>query len=196
MPHSSTILNQLLHLFPRHDFDKAVEAAQADRYVKSLTAWNQLTALLYAQVTGKDSLRAIQNGLCAHPEQLYHLGIEQPIARSTLADANARRDSAIFEKLFYSLLERCMQLAPRHGFRFKNKLVSLDATTIELCLAAFPWARFRTRKGALKLHCALDHQGNIPSFVVMTDGKCHEITAAKAAFPIEPDSIPCRWSKA
>jgi len=191
MPHSSTILNQLLHLLPRHEFDKAVEAAQADRYVKSLSTWNQLTALLYAQASGKDSLRAIQNGLCAHPEQLYHLGIEQPIARSTLADANARRDSAIFEKLFYSLLERCAQMAPKHGFRFKNKLVSLDATTIELCLAAFPWAKFRARKGALKLHCALDHQGNIPSFVVMTDGKCHEITAAKAAFSIEPDSIYC-----
>ena len=191
MAHSSTIISQLLHLLRGHAFEKAVAAAGADRYVKHFGAWQQLIVLLYAQASGKDSLRAIQNGLSAHPQRLYHLGIERPIAKSTLADANARRSSAIFETLFYSLLERCVALAPKHGFRFKNKLISIDATVIELCLSLFPWAQFRTRKGALKLHCALDHNGNIPAFVVITDAKCHEITAAKATFPITPDSIYC-----
>ena len=191
MAYSTTILNQLLNLLRGHHFDNAVSAVRADRYVKHFTAWQQLVVLLYAQASGKDSLRAIQNGLSAHPEHLYHLGIEQSVARSTLADANARRPSSIFESLFYSLFERCAALAPKHRFHFKNKLYSIDATIIELCLSLFPWAKFTARKGALKLHCALDHCGNIPAFVVITDGKCHELSAAKAAFPIEPDSIYC-----
>jgi len=191
LAYSTTILNQLLNLLRGHDFENAVAAVSGDRYVKYFGAWQQLVVLLYAQASGKDSLRAIQNGLCAHPGQLYHLGLEQPVAKSTLADANARRPCVIFETLFYSLLGRCMALAPKHRFRFKNKLYSIDATTIELCLSMFPWAKFRTRKGALKLHCALDHDGNIPAFVVITDAKCHELTAAKAHFPIVPDSIYC-----
>ena len=191
MAYSTTILNQLLNILRGHDFENAVSAVRADRYVKHFTAWQQLVVLLYAQASGKDSLRAIQNGLSAHPERLYHLGLEQPVAKSTLADANARRPSAIFETLFYSLSARCALFAPKHRFHFKNKLYSLDATVIELCLSLFPWAKFTTRKGALKLHCALDHSGNIPAFVVITDAKCHELTAAKAAFPIEPDSIYC-----
>ena len=191
MAYSTTILNQLLNLLRGHDFENAVSAAGADRYVKHFGAWQQLVVLLYAQASGKDSLRAIQNGLCAHPEQLYHLGLEQPVAKSTLADANARRPSAIFETLFYSLLARCVVLAPKHRFRFKNKLYSIDASVIELCLSLFPWAKFRTRKGALKLHCVLDHDGNIPAFVVITDAKCHELTVAKAALSILPDSIYC-----
>lgn len=191
MAYSTTILNQLLNLLRGHAFENAVSASGVDRYVKHFGAWQQLVVLLYAQASGKDSLRAIQNGIAAHPERLYHLGLAQPVAKSTLADANARCSSSVFETLFYSLLARCVALAPRHGFRFKNRLVSLDATVIELCLSLFPWARFRARKGALKLHCALDHAGNIPAFMVITDAKCHEITAAKAAFPIVPDSIYC-----
>lgn len=93
--------------------------------------------------------------------------------------------------MFYSLLQRCIALAPKHGFSFKNKLITLDATIIELCLSLFPWAKFRARKGALKLHCALEHSGNIPVFMAITDGKCHEITAAKERFPIVSDSIYC-----
>lgn len=191
MPHSTTILNQLLNLLRGHDFDNAVSSCRADRYVKHFSAWQQLIVLLYAQASGKDSLRAIQNGLSTHPQQLYHLGLTQPVAKSTLADANARCPYRVFETLFYNLLERCAALAPRHGFRFKNRLVSLDATTIELCLSAFPWAKYKTLKGALKLHCELDHRGNIPDFVIITDGKHYETTVARAVFPIVPDSIYC-----
>jgi len=191
LAYSTTILNQLLNLLRGHDFENAVSACCADRYVKYFNTWQQLIVLLYAQASGKDSLRAIQNGLSTHPQQLYHLGLSQPVAKSTLADANARCPYRVFETLFYSLLKRCSALAPQHGFRFKNRLVSLDATTIELCLSAFPWAKYKTLKGALKLHCSLDHRGNIPDFVVITDGKHYETTVARAAFPIVPDSIYC-----
>jgi len=191
LAYSTTILNQLLNLLRGHDFEKAVSAVGADRYIKHFGAWQQLVVLLYAQASGKDSLRAIQGGLSAHPEQLYHLGLERPIAKSTLADANARRPSSIFETLFYSLFERCVALSPKHRFHFKNKLYSIDATLIELCLSLFPWAKFTSLKGALKLHCVLDHNGNIPAFVVITDAKCHELDAAKVALPILPDSIYC-----
>jgi hypothetical protein len=191
LAYSTTILNQLLNLLRGHDFEKAVSSVSGDRYVKHFGAWQQLIVLLYAQASGKDSLRAIQGGLCAHPEQLYHLGLAKPIAKSTLADANARRPSSIFESLFYSLFERCVALSPKHRFHFKNKLYSIDATVIELCLSLFPWAKFTTLKGALKLHCVLDHDGNIPAFVVITDAKCHELNAAKVALPIQPDSIYC-----
>ena len=191
MAHSSTILHQVLQLVPRHQFDNLAEALDGDRYVKTFSTWNQFSALLYAQASGKDSLRDIQNGLLLHASRAYHLGLPAKVARSTLADANANRDHRIYEKLFYTILGRCRDLTPKHKFRFKNPLYSLDATVIDLCLAAFPWAKFRKRKGAIKLHYALDHAGELPVFLTVTDGKRHEIAEAKEAFPITPDSIYC-----
>jgi hypothetical protein len=184
-------LHQLLHLVPRHRFENSVQALDGDRYVKTFSTWNQLTTLLYAQASGKDSLRDIENGLLAQRGRLYHLGLPAKIARSTLADANSNRDCRIFERLFYALFERCHAMAPSHKFSFKNPLFSIDSTVIDLCLASYPWAKFRKRKGALKLHYKLDHAGEVPAFMVMTDGKRHDLAVAKEAFSISPDSIYC-----
>jgi len=122
--------------------------------------------------------------------RLYHLGLP-PIKRSTLSDANRKRSYKIFEGLFYKLLSRCQDVAPKHRFKFKNPLHSLDATTIDLCLSVFPWAKFRTAKGGIKLHYDLNHAGMIPEFLTITDAKHHEITVAKQFFTITPDSIYC-----
>ena len=186
--HSNTIMSQLLTLLPRHQFDQAVSECSGNRYVKKFTTWNQLTTLLYAQASGKNSLRDIQTALGTQEPKLYHLGLPA-VKRSTLADANAQRDCRIMEKLFYHLLDRCQAIAPRHQFRFKNPVRAFDSTTIDLCLALFPWATFRQTKGAVKLHCQLDLRGQIPSFVVMTDGKCSDIRAVRTFLDVLPDSI-------
>lgn len=191
MAHLNTILSQLLVHMPRHDFEYLVSHHNADRYVKRFTTWNQLVTLLYAQAGDKKSLRDIQNGLSAHAPQLYHLGFAGPAARSTLSDANASRDWHIFQGLFKALLERCRSLSPKHKFKFKNPLKTLDSTVIDLCLSMYPWAKFCRTKGALKLHCMLDHAGNIPAFVVMTDGKCSDLRAVQTGFTPMPDSIYC-----
>ena len=191
MAHSNTILHQLLQLVPRHRFDSIAQHFKADHYTKSFDAWNHLTTLLYAQAGGKTSLRDIHNGLATHASRGYHLGLSGPVPRSTLADANAKRDWRVYEKLFYEILSRCRTLTPKHKFRFKNPLYSLDATVIDLCLKTFPWAKFMARKGALRLHYQFDHGGEIPTFLSVTDGKRHEISVAKESIPIIPDSIYC-----
>ena len=191
MGHFNTIMNQLLTHLPRHQFDSLAKNLGGDHHVRTFTSWQHAVILLFAQIAGKDSLRDIAHSTLAQKSKLYHLGLPGGVARSTLADANNRRDSAMFEGLFHKLLERCHQLAPHHKFRFNNPIHSIDATTIDLCLALFPWAKFRTTKGALKLHCRLDHAGHLPSLVVITDGKVHDITAARQSFDLIADSIYC-----
>jgi len=184
-----TMFSELLKLVPRFKFDKAVDRHKADRYAKSFTSWRQFITLMYAQIKGKDSLRDIETGLAAQESRWYHLGLSH-VRRSTLSDANNRRDYRIFEEMFYSLLGRCKGHTPKHTFRFKNPLYSIDATTIDLCLSAFPWAKFRKTKGAIKLHCLYDHSGALPSFMVVTDGKKHDARVVKDhSFPLPPDSI-------
>ncbi|MCK5015214.1 MAG: IS4 family transposase [Candidatus Omnitrophica bacterium] len=190
MAHNNTVMNQMLQLIPRHQFEAIVKKYSANRYVKRFNCWNQLTTLLYAQASGKESLREIEPGLQVNNPRLYHLGLPK-IKRSTLADANQKRPSEIFEGLFYKLLERCQMLTPKHKFKFKNPLYSLDATIIDLCLNSFRWARFRKAKGGIKLHCQLDHSGHIPSFLVITDAKQYETTVTKKFLDIIPDSIYC-----
>lgn len=191
MAHSNTVLQQLLALLPRHQFDQFVLDLNGDRYTKRLSTWNQLTSLLYAQASGKDSLREIEAGLLVQGKRLYHLGLPKKVARSTLSDANTNRDYRIFEKLFYALLERCRDLTPKHRFRFKNPLYSFDSTTIELCLASFPWAKSRARKGAMKLHYQLDYSGALPVFLAITTEETSDLAIARTRFPIVPDSIYC-----
>lgn len=184
-----TIFSELLKLCPRYQFDKAVEQYLGDRYVKTFTTWQQFMAILYSQIKQKDSLRDIVTGLSAHGARWYHLGITG-ICKSTLCDANAKRDYRIFEGLFYHLLARCKNLTPKHKFRFKNPLYTIDASTIDLCLSVFPWAKFRTTKGAIKLHCLYDHSGALPTFLTVTDGKRHDVRVAQDnTFPLLPDSI-------
>lgn len=191
MSHYNTIMNQLLALVPRHHFDKLAKSLDADRYVKTFTTWNQFSTMLYAQAGDKQSLRDIQNGLAAQGGKLYHLGLPESVKRSTLSDANKNRPCALFENLFYTMVDRCKDVTPKHKFRFKNPLYAFDATTINLCLETFPWAKFRAAKGAMKLHCQLDYDGNLPCFVAATDGKCNDVRAAKSFFTVFPDSIYC-----
>jgi hypothetical protein len=189
MSHVSTVFNQLLQLIPRHDFEKLVREHQGDRYVKNFTCWKQFITLLYAQIKGQDSLRDIVTGLNSQSGKLYHLGMGK-VSRSTLSDANSERDYRVYEGLFYNLLEKCESLTPGHGFKFKNPLYSFDSSSFELCLSVFPWAKYKKTKGALKLHCLLDHRGCIPSFVAMTEGRLHDVKAArKLDLPLLPDSI-------
>ena len=186
--HYNTIFSQLFQFIPRHRFEKSVDTGGADRYCKHFSTWRQFLTCLYAQITGKDSLREICDGLLTNKTRLYHLGME-PVAKSTLADAMNRRDPAVFEALFEELLSRCTELAPGHGFRFHNPLYAIDSTTIPLCLSAYDWARYRKNKGAVKLHTQLDLSGNLPCFVVLSNGKMADIRAARKWFRIEPDSI-------
>lgn len=191
MGHYNTIMSQLLIHIPRHQFQNLVESHHGDSYTKKFTTWGQLITLLYAQASGKDSLRDIQNGMAVQSGRLYHLGLPERICRSTLCDANAKRDWRIFEGLFYRLLDRCRSITPKHQFRFKNPLYTLDATVIDLCVSMFPWAKYQRIKGALRLHYQFDHAGHLPSFLTITDGKRHEISVAKETFAIVPDSIYC-----
>jgi hypothetical protein len=184
-----TIFAELLKLCPRYEFEKATERYGGNRYVKTFTTWQQYIAVLYSQITLKDSLRDIETGLGTQSGRWYHLGLKG-VHRSTLSDANTKRDYRIFEDMFYHLLARCRDLTPRHRFRFNNPPYSIDATTIDLCLSVFPWARFKRAKGAIKMHCLYDHSGALPSFLTVTDGKRHDVTEAKnAGFPLSPDSI-------
>ena len=189
MPRLGTIFSELLRLCPRYQFDRAVERHQGDRYVKTFTTWQQFITMLYSQVKQKDSLRDIESGLLTQSARWYHIGLTS-VRRSTLADANNKRDHRVFEDLFYHILSRCQGLTPRHRLRFKNPLYSIDSTTIDLCLSVFPWAKFRTTKGAIKMHCLYDHSGALPSFMVVTDGKRHDARVVKeSSFPLSPDSI-------
>jgi hypothetical protein len=189
MHNVDTIFSELLKLCPRYQFDKAVERYQGDRYVKTFTAWQQYITILYSQITRKDSLRDIETGLLAHATRWYHLGFTG-VRRSTLSDANTKRDYKIFEDAFYRLLARCRDLTPKHRFRFKNPLYAIDSTTIDLCLSVFPWAKFRKTKGAIKMHCLYDHSGAMPCFLTVTDGKRHDVRVAKEhSLPLSPDSI-------
>ncbi|MGC9028023.1 MAG: DUF4372 domain-containing protein, partial [bacterium] len=145
--------------------------------------------LLYAQMKGKDSLRDIITSLNTHRTSWYHMGLKD-IHRSTISDANRTRSYEVYEKLFYAILSKTKDITPKHKFRFKNPLYSIDATVIDLCLSMFPWAQFRTTKGALKLHYQYDHSGSIPSFLVVTDAKQHEAKVVKEeAFSLLADSI-------
>lgn len=189
MGNSSTVLNQILHFIPRHVLKKVIERYDGDRYVKSFKCRHLLTAVLYAQAQGLESIRDIVANFDAHPEVLYHLGMER-VKKSTFADANNIRDYRIWRDLFYELLKRCETLTPDHKFGFKNPLYSLDSTVIGLCLSIFPWAKYTQEKGALKIHTLLNHRGNIPSFIATSDGTKADISVAKETdLPLLPDSI-------
>lgn len=179
MNYSNTIFNQLLNFLPRHQFNQFVGQHNGDRYVKKLKAWNQLVLLLYAQATGKDSLREIETGFSLHNESWYHLGVNTA-ARSSLSYANNNRSYEIFEKLFYSLLEQSKKITPNRTFAFANPLYSFDSTTVQLCLNIFNWAKFRTTKGALKLHALLNNRTTIPEVVIVTEGNISDIKAIKS----------------
>jgi putative transposase len=163
----------MLKLIPRHHFSTLEEHYGTGRAARSFSRWDQFVHLLFMQLTGRVSLRDGIAGLKARMRSLYHLGV-QAVARSTFADANNRRPAAFFEALFDRFYQRCQPASPRHRFKFHNKLYSLDATVVLLCLTLFPWASFRRTKGAVKIHTLLDHDGYLPAFVTITEGRRHE----------------------
>jgi hypothetical protein len=173
-----SIFSQLLQLFPRTDFQKAVIETQAERHARGFTCWGQFVAMLFCQLGRAHSLREICGGLASCEGKLAHLGIEAP-SRSTLAYANAHRPWELYRAVFYQLLERCRIVAAPKKFRFKNKLLSLDTTVIDLCADVFEWATFRRRKGAVKLHFTLDHDGYLPTVLIITEGNRHDLTGAR-----------------
>ena len=174
----SSIFSQLLQLFPRWEFQHAVRETKAERHARGFTCWGQFVAMLFCQLGRAHSLREITNGLRSCEGKLRHLGITAP-KRSTLSYANEHRPWELYQRVFFNLYESCRkQMQGRKKFRFKNKLVSLDATVIDLCLSMYDWAKFRRTKGAVKLHLVLDHDGYLPSFAVITDGKSHEVKVA------------------
>ncbi len=175
----SSMFSQLLKLFPRTEFQALVKRTHAERHARGFTCWGQFVAMLFCQLGRAHSLREICGGLRSSEGKLQHLGITAP-ARSTLAYANEHRPWQLYRAVFDALLARCQPLAHgRRKFRFKNKLVSLDSTVIDLCATLFDWAKFRRTKGAVKLHCLLDHDGYLPSVVVITEGKRHDVRVAR-----------------
>jgi len=162
MNYSSTIFSQLLNFLPKHKFRQYVAEHESDKHVRSLTTWNRFVVLLYAQATGKESLREIETGFNVQNNTWHHLGVNT-VARSSIAEANGRLDYQIFEKLFYAILDRCREITPQRKFEFSNPLYSFDSTTIALCLSVFDWAKYRTTKGALKLHMLLNNRTAISS---------------------------------
>lgn len=178
MKASCSMFSQILKLIPRTDFERRVKETKAEHRSKGLSSWSQFVAMLFCQLGRAHSLREIEGGLKSCEGKLAHLGIEAP-ARSSLSYANGHRPWELFEKVFYGLYGTVAAKAiGKKKFRFKNKLVSLDSTVIDLCLSMYDWAKFRRTKGAVKLHLVLDHDGYLPCFGLVTDGKVSDIKAA------------------
>jgi len=177
-----SIFSQMLKMIPRREFEVAVKDHKAERHARGFSSWAQMIAMMFCQLGHAQSLREITGGLAACEGKLRHLGVEEPPKRSTLSYANEHRPWQLFEAVFHSLLARCQSEAKllRRKFRFKHKLLSLDSTVIPLCLSLFDWAQYKRTKGAVKLHMVLDHDGYLPSYAVITDGKTADITAAKS----------------
>ena len=178
MGHNHTLFSQILQFIPRHEFQNAVNEFEGDKRVRNLTTWGQFLTLLLGQITGHSSLRSMVSAINTQVKYFYHLGLKA-VKRSTLSDANENRNPKILEKIFYKLLSRTQGYAPGHKFRFKGKIWAFDSTTIQLCLNLCPWAQFHHGKGAFKLHTAIDLAGNLPSFLVMTAGKVHDVIVAQ-----------------
>jgi hypothetical protein len=176
--HSTSILGQVLKLMPRAHIESLDKTYSTGRPSRVLSRWSQVGALVFAQLAGRHSLRDVVTAMASQSDALAPLGVSPP-KRSTLAEANERRPAALYQSLFATLYARCQAVAPGHGLRFKNPLLSLDSTTISLGLNLFPWAHFRTAKGAIKVHTLLDHAGHLPAVVVMTAGKGSDIAMAR-----------------
>jgi len=182
----SSIFSQLLQLIPRLEFESAVRKHDAERHARGFSSWGQFIAMLFCQLGHAKSLREICGGLAASEGKLRHLGLPTAPARSTLAYANEHRPWQLCQTVFDQLLAKCQILAAsqpgtrkKMKFRFKNPLLSLDASVIDLCATMFDWAKFRLTKGAVKLHLLLDHDGYLPSYAVITEGKKHEVRVAR-----------------
>jgi uncharacterized protein DUF4372/DDE family transposase len=184
------VFAQLMDFLPRHDFNACVRRYGGDRRPRGFSCRDQFLCLAFAQLTFRESLRDIETCLRALRPKLYHAGFRGHISRSTLADANRVHDWRVFGDFAQVLIGRARKLYADEpmGVELEQAVYALDSTTIDLCLSLFPWARFRRRKGAVKLHTLLDLRGNIPTFVRITHGKTHDVTVLDH-LPIEPGSF-------
>ena len=173
-----TILSQLLDFVPRYEFNKYVDKYKGNYRVKSFTCWEQFIVMAFAQLTGRESLRDIVSCLNAIPTRLYHSGVKSKVKRSTLSEANTKRDWRIYAEFAQVLIQQARRLyKEEHSFSVDVEEIAyaLDSSTIDLCLSLFPWAKFRKEKGAVKMHTQLDLRGSIPTFIEITDGKVHDV---------------------
>ena len=181
-----TVFSQIIQLVPRSEFQTWVAKHDADKLVRTLDSWTWFGAMLFGQLTGHDSIRAIERVFAHSDSKMRAMGFG-PVRKSTLADANQVRSLAVLEEAFQYCLREAARFAPKkNGFRFKGDVFSLDSTTIELCLSLCPWARFHHGKGAVKLHTAIDIAGDLPQFTVITEGRTHDVKAARENLSFKP----------
>ena len=180
-----TVFSQLIGFLPDREFRRCVARYDGDYRLRGFSCWDQFLCLAFAQFTYRESLRDIEACLRASPDKLYHMGIRGRVSRSTLADANEKHDWRIFADFAQILIQRARGLYADDpfGVELQNSAYALDSTTIDLCLAMFPWARFREQRGAVKVHTLIDLHGNIPVFVRITDGKVHDVNILDQILP-------------
>lgn len=190
MNEGRTVFSQVVDFVPRHTFRRRVQRYQGNYGVRRFTCWQQFLAMLFAQLTYRESLRDIEACLQAAPEKIYHMGFTGPVSRSTLADANERRDWRIYADVAQALIAEARQLYADEPLdvELDRTVYALDSSTIDLTLSLFPWASFRKTKAAVKLHTLLDLRGSIPVFIWITDGKPHDVRVLDVLVP-EPGSI-------
>lgn len=187
MKYQGTVFSQLLQLLPRDRFQEIVEKYKGDARTHKLNCWSQFVCLFYGQLRQRDSLRDIETGLEVQSSKLYHLGLKQPVKRSTLSDANNKRPYRIYEELFGRLLKKCQRIhVEKSGFR--TLISSIDSTTLELCHSLFPWTTYRSKKGGLKLHMHYDHDSDLPDVIRITDAVESDLKIGKQ-IQVKPDSI-------
>ena len=185
MHQGRTVFSQLMDFLPMHKFRQCVERYQGNKGVRTFTCLDQFMCMAFAQLTYRESLRDIECCLRAMREKLYHIGIKGKISRSTLADANEKRDWRIYNDFAQILIDEARQLYADEdfGLDLRDTVYALDATIIDLCLSVFPWAWFRSTKSAIKLHTLMDLRGNIPSFIWITHAKLHEVNILDQLVP-------------
>lgn len=178
MNSGKTIFTQLMEFLPEYEFRKCVNRYDGHYKIKSFTCWEQFLCMSFAQLTYRESLRDIETCLRATHKKLYHIGIRSRVSRNTLANANQVRDWRIYADFAQVLIgiARKLYINEDFGIELQQTAYALDATIIDLCLSLFPWAKFRNRKGAIKLHTLIDLRGSIPAFIIVTHGKVHEVT--------------------
>lgn len=187
---SKLVFSQVIDHLPIHTFRRCVVRYQGNRYVKSFSCLDQYLCMAFAQLTYRESLRALEACLRAQKDKLYHMGIRGGVSKSTLADANEARDWRIYADFAQSLIRiaRPLYADEELGLDLDNTVYALDASTIDLCLSVFPWALFRSTKSAVKLHTLLDLRGNIPTFIHISDGKLHDVNVLDLLLP-EPGAF-------
>jgi hypothetical protein len=190
MNRGRTVFSQLMEFAPHRAFQRSVRKYRGRYRSRSFSFWDQFLCMAFAQLTYRESLRDIEACLGAVPERLYHMGLSGPISRSTLADANEKRDWRIFAEFAQVLIAEARRLYATEplGLELEETVYALDSTTIELCLDLFPWAHFQEASGAVKLHTLLDLRGNIPAYLWITDAKVHDVRILDLLLP-EPGAI-------